>query len=224
MGLTTRLFDAKVYALLTLPYCFSIASSWLGYTNFQALLHNYYFLNIRVGHKSPGMFSIFLHQRWGGDWDNNTRAISAYCIPQLMIPWKLSLTLPAQASPTNPQQACSPGHTVHLLVLVTIWKASSNSSRILAKCVPPSDKWISSQVCLKLSPFCFKFPFFSLLFWELRKSHSRTTKDSFHGSTNPTLKPSLRTETMCCSPVPCGKCDCSCKFPEMTFLWVKRYQ
>lgn len=114
MGLTTRLFDAKVYALLTLPYCFSISSSLLGYTNFQALLHDYYFLNIRVGHRSPGMFSIFLHQRWWSDLDNNTRAISAYCIPQLIIPWKLSLTLPDQASPTSLQQACSPGHTVHL--------------------------------------------------------------------------------------------------------------
>lgn len=56
--------------------------------------------------------------------------------------------------------------------------------------VPATLWWLYllSQVWQKLSPFCFKFPFYPFLFWGLSKSHSRIAKDNFHGSTNPTLK------------------------------------
>lgn len=182
------------------------------------------FLNIEVGHRSPGMFSIFLHQRWGGGFAINTRVISAYCIPQLMIPWKPSLILPAQASPTSLQQACFLGHTVHppgvaynLEGQLQLFQTLSQMSATL--------RWLNLLSSLEEAFFfLFQVPLFSLLFWGLSKSHSRTTKDSFHSSNNPTLntKPQDRNSVLAVQ-FHVGSTIYSAKFPEMTCSLGEKY-
>lgn len=180
-----------------------------------------------MGHRSPGKFSIFLHQRWGGAFATNIQATSAYCVPQLMILREPSLTPPPRPLLPTSNKLALLAAQITSQVLVTTWKAGSDSSRLLAKCLPPSHDQISSlkpggekkfSFLLQVSLFSFYFEAWARAIPELQKIVSMVLP-------NQTLKPRLGTETTCCCPAPWGKCHLLCQVSrDELLLGRKRFQ
>lgn len=152
-------------AVWTLPYCLSPASPWLGCTNFQALLYNYYFFRtFRWVIGAQGSSSSFFIRDEEGALSLTRRPHLPICrVPQLMTPSGPSLSPPAQASPASPQHACPPGRTDHLPGVSYHLEGWLRLFQALSQ-VPATLRWpdLLPQAWKKTcSPFCFMFPFFS---------------------------------------------------------------